>query len=57
MAIPARAFAQTKEAFYTPILARAEQLADLNARVVQEWMEPRTYEAIRAYLARTVGKK
>ena len=57
MAIPARAFAQTKELFYTPILKRVDQLADLNARVVQEWMEPHTYEAIRAYLARTVGKK
>ena len=57
LAIPAHAFALTKEAFYTPILKRTEQLADVNARVVQEWMEPHTYETIRAYLARTVGKK
>src|SRR6185436_10871485 len=31
--IPADAFALTKESFYSPILARANQLADLNARV------------------------
>jgi len=57
LAIPAHAFALTKAAFYTPILKRTEQRADVNARVVQEWMEPHTYETIRAYLARTVGKK
>jgi enoyl-CoA hydratase len=57
IAVPARAFALTKEAFYAPIIARTEQLGDVNARVVQEWMEPHTYETIRAYLARTVGKK
>lgn len=56
MAIPPRAFALTKEAFYAPIVARSEALADLNARVVQEWMQPHTYEAIRAYLARTIRK-
>ena len=57
MAIPARAFALTKEAFYGPILQRSEQLADVNARVVQEWMAPHTYVNIRSYLERTVGKK
>jgi len=56
-AIPARTFALTKEAFYAPILERANQLADLNARVVDAWMQPETYDAIRGYLERTVGKK
>jgi enoyl-CoA hydratase len=55
--IPAGAFALTKEAFYTPILERARQLSDLNARVVQAWLQPHTYDTIRAYLERTVGKK
>lgn len=55
--IPARAFALTKEAFYAPILARTEQLADLNARVSEEWMQPHTYETIRTYLERTIPKK
>jgi enoyl-CoA hydratase len=56
-AIPAGAFALTKEAFYAPILARAESLRDLNARVAEAWLQPHTYETIRAYLAKTVGKK
>lgn len=56
-ALPAGAFALTKESFYTPILERVRQLADLNARVVHAWMQPETYEAIRGYLERTVGKK
>lgn len=55
--IPAGAFALTKEAFYAPILDRAKRLTDLNDRVTAEWIEPRTYDAIRAYLERTVVKK
>jgi enoyl-CoA hydratase len=56
-AIPATTFALTKEAFVTPILDRTRELADLNARVVHAWMQPETYDTIRAYLERTVGKK
>jgi enoyl-CoA hydratase len=56
-AIPAGAFALTKEAFYTPILERTKALADLNARVVEAWMQPHTYDTIRAYLEKTVGRK
>ncbi len=55
--IPAGAFALTKEAFYTPILKRTGQLADLNARVVDAWMQQHTYDTIRAYLEKTIGKK
>ena len=55
--IPAGAFALTKEAFYTPILERTQQLADMNARVVDAWLQPHTYDTIRAYLEKTVGKK
>jgi enoyl-CoA hydratase len=55
--IPAGAFAMTKEAFYTPILERTRQLADLNARVVEAWLQQHTYDTIRAYLENTVGKK
>lgn len=56
-AIPAGAFALTKEAFYTPILERAKSLSALNSRVVTAWMQQHTYDTIRAYLDRTVGKK
>jgi enoyl-CoA hydratase len=55
-AIPATAFALTKEAFYTPILQRTAQLADLNARVVEGWKHQHTYDTIRAYLDRTIKK-
>jgi enoyl-CoA hydratase len=55
-AIPAGAFALTKAAFYAPILARAESLAALNARVVEAWLQPHTYDAIRAYLEKTIRK-
>lgn len=54
--IPARAFALTKEAFYSPILERARQQADLNARVTEAWRQPDTYETIRAYLEKTIKK-
>jgi enoyl-CoA hydratase len=57
MSIPAGSFALTKEAFYTPILERTKQLADLNARVEDAWRRPHTYDTIRAYLDRTVGRK
>ena len=56
-AIPAAAFALTKEAFTTLILDRTACLSDLNARVVHAWLQPQTYDTIRAYLERTVGKK
>jgi enoyl-CoA hydratase len=54
--IPQGAFALTKEALYAPILERARQLSDLNARVTQAWLEPQTYDAIRAYLDKTIKK-
>ena len=56
-AIPTGAFALTKEAFTTLILDRTACLSDLNARVAHAWMQPHTYDTIRAYLERTVGKK
>ena len=55
-AIPAGAFALTKEAFYTPILERAKSLAASNARVVDAWLQPHTYDTIRAYLEKTIRK-
>ena len=55
--IPAAAFALTKEAFYAPILQRAAQLGELNARVVDAWLQDDTYNTIRAYLEKTVVKK
>ena len=55
-AIPAGAFALTKQAFYTPILERAKSLADSNARVVEAWLQPDTYETIRKYLEKTIRK-
>lgn len=56
-AIPANTFALTKEAFTTLILDRTACLSDLNARVAHSWMQPHTYDTIRAYLERTVGKR
>jgi enoyl-CoA hydratase len=55
-AIPPQAFRLTKEAFYKPILDHTQSLADVNARVVQEWMQPHTYDTIRRYLERTIRK-
>jgi enoyl-CoA hydratase len=55
--IPAGAFALTKEAFHAPILDRAAAQSDLNSRVVDAWMQPHTYETIRAYLNKTVGRR
>jgi enoyl-CoA hydratase len=55
-AIPDDAFALTKEAFYTPIIERAKSLAALDARVVEAWLQPHTYDAIRAYLEKTIRK-
>jgi enoyl-CoA hydratase len=55
--IPAGTFALTKEAFYTPILERAKKMADLNTRVTDAWMQQQTYDTIRRYLDKTVGKK
>jgi len=54
--IPAGAFALTKQAFYTPILERAKQLAGVDAQVVKAWTEPHTYETIRKYLDKTIRK-
>lgn len=56
MSIPAGAFALTKEALYSPILERTRQLADLNARVVDAWLQQHTYDTIRAYLDKTIRK-
>ncbi|HUQ86968.1 MAG TPA: enoyl-CoA hydratase/isomerase family protein [Vicinamibacterales bacterium] len=55
-AIPAGAFALTKEAFYAPILERTRQLGDTNARVVDAWLQPHTYDTIRKYLEKTIKK-
>jgi enoyl-CoA hydratase/carnithine racemase len=54
--IPPGAFALTKEAFFLPILERARQLADLNARVADAWLQQHTYDAIRKYLDKTIKK-
>jgi enoyl-CoA hydratase len=56
MSIAPPAFALAKEAFYSPILQRTAQLADLNARVVDAWMQPQTYETIRQYLDTTIKR-
>jgi len=57
MSIPPGAFALTKEGFYSPILERTRQLADLDKRVAETWLQPHTYDTIRTYLEKTVGKK
>ena len=54
--IPAGAFALTKESLYSPVLDRTDRLAEHNARVVEAWMQPHTYDTIRAYLEKTVRK-
>ena len=56
-AIPAGAFALTKDAFYTPILERTKALADYNAKVADAWMQQHTYDTVRAYLDRTIPKR
>lgn len=54
--IPPGTFALTKEAFYAPILERTRQLADVNARVTEAWLQQGTYDTIRKYLDRTIKK-
>jgi enoyl-CoA hydratase len=54
--IPAGAFALTKESLYSSVLERTDQLAEHNARVVEAWLQPHTYETIRSYLEKTVRK-
>jgi len=54
--IPSSAFALTKASFYSPILERTNQLADLNARVTNQWLQQDTYDSIRKYLDRTIKK-
>jgi enoyl-CoA hydratase len=54
--IPAGAFALAKEAFYTPILERTKLLKAMNDRVVDAWLQPHTYDTIRAYLDKTIKK-
>jgi enoyl-CoA hydratase len=54
--IPPSAFALTKASFYSPILERTNQLADLNARVTNQWLQQDTYDSIRKYLDRTIKK-
>jgi enoyl-CoA hydratase len=56
-AISAEAFAVTKLAFAGQVLGRAAQLAQMDARSTQAWTAPGTYEAIRTYLDKTVGRK
>lgn len=56
-AIPATAFALTKASFYQPALERVRHPAEIDARVAEEWRRPATYDTIRAYLEKTVGKK
>ncbi len=55
-AIPATAFALTKEAFSTPILERARALASLNTRVADTWTETQTYDTIQRYLEKTIKR-
>jgi enoyl-CoA hydratase len=55
--IPGGAFALTKEAFYTPILERTKSLSAMNERVVDAWMQPHTYDTIRAYLEKTINRR
>jgi enoyl-CoA hydratase len=55
-AIPAGAFALAKESFVTPILERTRQLAGTNARAIDAWLQPHTYDTIRTYLERTIRK-
>ncbi|MEW6319552.1 MAG: enoyl-CoA hydratase/isomerase family protein [Acidobacteriota bacterium] len=55
--IPARAFALTKKAFYTPVLGRADALRSDERALMDVWSAPATTAAIRAYLEKTVAKK
>jgi enoyl-CoA hydratase len=55
-AIPPAAFALTKEAFYTPVLERTRLLDKSNAKVIEEWLQPHTYDTIRAYLEKTIRR-
>jgi enoyl-CoA hydratase len=50
MTIPAVSFALTKRAFVTPILARVEATAAINADVTQAWQGEEVLSSVRAFL-------
>ncbi len=57
-AIEATNFTLTKRQLRDGSLARAEALArEHDALVLEQWSRPETHEHIRAYLAKTVGKR
>ena len=57
-AIPPEAFGLTKRQLRRATLERAEALAGATgADVLAAWATPETHDRIRAYLAKTVGKK
>jgi enoyl-CoA hydratase len=57
-AIPERSFRIAKHQLRAPALANARQLtADLDSEVAEVWAAPEIIAAVRAYLAKTLGKK
>jgi enoyl-CoA hydratase len=56
-AAPARTFRIVKKQLRDPAVARAQELAAADAEALEIWSSPETHQHIRAYLAKTVGKK
>lgn len=54
---PRDAFRLTKMQLRMPFVARARELASADREALDLWSSPTTHEHIRAYLARTVGRK
>jgi enoyl-CoA hydratase len=54
---PRDAFRLTKMQLRMPFVARARELASADREALDLWSSPATHEHIRAYLARTVGRK
>jgi enoyl-CoA hydratase len=54
---PREAFRLTKRQLREPFAERARNLATADQEALASWSSPKTHEQIRAYLAKTVGRK
>ena len=54
---PRDAFRLTKRQLREPFIERARKFATADREAMELWSSPKTHEAIRAYLAKTVGRK
>ena len=54
---PREAFRLTKRQLREPFIDRARKFSTADREAMELWSSPKTHEAIRAYLSKTVGRK